>query len=142
VDPAGATAGADVVITATNSTSPVLSRAGLDGDVHVSAIGANSASKRELACDVIAAATLVAVDDLAQARTEATDLIAAAADGVFRWEQALSPAEALARAREPVPGITVFESQGIGLLDVVAAGLLFDELSAAGMTGRKENSEQ
>lgn len=138
---AGATAGADVVITATSSARPVLDRAGLDGDVHVSAMGANSAGKRELAASVIAAATLVVVDDLTQARTEATDLIAAAADGVFRWEQALSPAAALAKARDPVPGITVFESQGIGLLDVVAAGLLFDELSAAGKIGRKENGE-
>jgi ornithine cyclodeaminase len=140
--PAQAAAGADVVITATSSGAAVLTRDSLNDDVHVSAMGANSGSKRELASDVLAAAALVVVDDLAQARSEATDLIAAAADGVFDWEQALSPAAALLRAREPVPGITVFESQGIGLLDIVAAGLLFDELSTAGTIGRKENSEQ
>jgi ornithine cyclodeaminase len=124
-----AAACADVVITATNSAEPVLTRADLAGDVHVSAMGANSRSKRELASDVIAAATLVVADDLAQARAESMDLAAAVADGVFRWERAVSPAAALAKAREPVSGITVFESQGIGLLDVVAAGVLFDELS-------------
>jgi alanine dehydrogenase len=124
-----AAAGADVVITATSSAEPVLTRADLTGDVHVSAMGANSRSKRELACDVIAAATLVVADDLAQARAESMDLVAAVTDGVFRWESVVSPAAALATARTSVSGITVFESQGIGLLDVVAAGVLFDELS-------------
>ena len=124
-----AAAGADVVITATNSAEPVLTRTDLGGDVHVSAMGANNRSKRELASDVIAAAALVVVDDLAQARTESMDLVAAVADGVFDWKRVINPAEALSKASAPVPGITVFESQGIGLLDVVAAGVLFDELT-------------
>ena len=128
-DARDAATGADVVITATNSARAVLNRADLGSDVHISAMGANSGGKRELASDVIAAAALVVVDDLAQARGESMDLVAAVTDGVFRWEQVLSPSETLAKARDPVPGITIFESQGIGLLDVVAAGVLFEELS-------------
>jgi ornithine cyclodeaminase len=134
-----AAAGADVVITATNSARAVLARADLGSDVHISAVGANSGGKRELASDVIAAATLVVVDDLVQARAESTDLAAAVTDGAFRWEQALSPSQALAKSRDPVPGITIFESQGIGLIDVVAAGVLFDDLSGPHHLSQREN---
>lgn len=117
--------GADVVVTVTSSSSPVLSGADVTGPVHVNAVGANKAGKHELAPDLMAKATLIAVDDVAQARGEATDIVAAVQEERVSWEDVVDLGETC--GKEPPSasgGISIFESQGVGMADVVAAGFV------------------
>jgi ornithine cyclodeaminase/alanine dehydrogenase-like protein (mu-crystallin family) len=60
---------ADVIVTATAATSPVLQLAQVRPDVHITAVGADSPGKRELSNQLLAAATLIAVDSIEQSET-------------------------------------------------------------------------
>ena len=66
---------ADIVNTATTSSKPVLDGHNLAEGVHVNAIGANHAHKRELDETAISRANVIFVDSIEQSRQEAGDLI-------------------------------------------------------------------
>ncbi|MCS7325404.1 MAG: delta(1)-pyrroline-2-carboxylate reductase family protein [Anaerolineae bacterium] len=102
-----------MVITATNSTSPVLPDA-VREDAFIAAIGAFTPSMAELPPSLVRRARLV-VDTLDGARHEAGDLIQAEVD----WTRV----EALAAAvlEPPRSGVTVFKSVGCALWDLAAA---------------------
>ncbi len=80
--------------------------------------------------------TVIAVDDLEQAKVECGDLIQAAAAGLPVWDVAVDLG-AVAAGR--VPGrrrpedITLFESQGIAIEDVVTMQLVYERARAAGV---------
>lgn len=57
---ADAVTGADIVVTATPSTTPILTREGLDAGVLILAMGADSVGKREVSPEVLANADVVA----------------------------------------------------------------------------------
>ncbi|HVH70430.1 MAG TPA: ornithine cyclodeaminase family protein, partial [Candidatus Dormibacteraeota bacterium] len=69
--------GADIVCTATTSTEPVVFGADLTPAMHINAIGANHAHKRELDDEAVARADVIVVDSVEQSRQEAGDLILA-----------------------------------------------------------------
>lgn len=98
--------------------------------LHVNAVGANWASRREVAADVVLGSDLVVVDDLAQALLEAGDLLLA--EG-FDGESVRSLAELVTDPPEPRPPRTLFKSLGVGLEDVVAAGLVLGRAREQGM---------
>jgi len=60
--------GANLVITVTPSSTPLVHADWLDEGVHVTAVGADAPHKRELHPAVLTRANRIAVDDLAQAR--------------------------------------------------------------------------
>jgi len=125
--------GADVVITATNAKDPVLETAWIKPGAFVAAIGSNQGNRRELPADLLAAAGLVVVDSIEQARIEAGDLILAGdsgaggsgADGFSRVVE-LKDVDA---GWEP-QRISVFESLGLGLEDVAAAAHVYEQAVA------------
>ena len=63
-----AVATADVVVTVTAATAPVLRAGWLSPGVHVTAVGSDAPHKRELDPDVLTRADRIAVDDLVQSR--------------------------------------------------------------------------
>ncbi len=67
--------GAQIVITATNSQTPVLEDAWIAPGTMINAMGSNVATRRELPGELVRRAALVAVDSLEQAKIEAGDLI-------------------------------------------------------------------
>src|SRR5208337_1776467 len=75
--------GADILCTATTSANPVVSGADLAPGVHINAIGANHAHKRELDDEAVSSADVIIVDSIEQSRQEAGDLILA-----FRGDEA------------------------------------------------------
>lgn len=119
---------ADIVITATSSTQPVVEGKWIGAGAHVNAIGSNMANRRELDGEAIARAGTIAVDSLEQAREEAGDLIQGLAGRARGWEGVVELHEIVAGAR---PGrsssdeITLFKSCGIALWDVAAAGYVY-----------------
>lgn len=126
---------ADVIITITNASAPVLEGAWLRPGVHINAAGSNVAAHRELDSAAVLRADVVAVDDLAGAESEAGDLILAQADG-FAFERAVELGEILAGKASGRGGerdITLFESQGIATEDVAVAAWVIEEARRRGM---------
>lgn len=135
VDAATAVRGAHVVSVITKSSTPVLAGARLSPGTHVNAAGSNRAVDQEIDADVVRRASIVAVDDIAQAKIESGDLIVAAREGAFSWDRAVTLAELVADAdgrRQHDEAITLFESLGIGLWDIAAANHVYDACVASG----------
>jgi alanine dehydrogenase len=124
-----AVAGADVVGTMTSSSEPVIAGEWLEPGTHVNAAGSNRASASEIDVETVRRSAIVAVEDVAQAKIEAGDLLAAVAAGAFDWTQAIRLADIVAgRApgRTVREQITLFESLGVGIWDVAAANHIYD----------------
>jgi len=121
--------GADIITTATTSPKPVLLGADLPAGVHINAIGANHAHKRELDEAAIAKADLIFVDSLTQSKEEAGDLIQPFAQHPECWE---TVHELSALVAGKVPGrttdaqITLFKSNGIAAWDLAVAAVVFN----------------
>ena len=130
--------GADVVVTITSASRPVLNGAWLSPGTHVNAAGANHWMRRELDDEAVTRAGVVAVDDLEQARVECADLLYPIERGLLTWTQVRDLSAVVAGT---VPGrtgpdeITLFESQGIALEDVVT-GLRVYQLARERGVGR------
>lgn len=128
---------ADIIITATTSTEPVLFGAWLKAGAHINAIGANFPQRRELDDEAVRCAGLIAVDSLEQSRTEAGDLIQAFGNDSSRWGGVRELAEIIAGkipGRRDAAEVTVFKSNGIAIEDIVLAGRLY-ELARAQSVG-------
>ena len=120
---------ADIIVTSTTATTPVLEGRWLQPGTHVNAIGGNFAQRRELDADVVLRAAIVAVDSLPQAKLESGDLIQAFANDESRWSQVVELSEI---AADRTPGrtssheITLFKSVGIAIEDIVTAGRIYE----------------
>jgi alanine dehydrogenase len=127
---------ADIIITATGASSPLFDGRWMRAGVHINAIGSNYAEKRELDASAVRRADIVAVDDVAVARAESGDLIAAEAQGAFEWKDAVPLHDIVARgvsARNASEQITLFESHGLGLEDLAVAQCALDRARARGV---------
>jgi alanine dehydrogenase len=133
--PEEAVEGSAIVVTATNARAPVLEGRWLAPGTHVNAVGSNSAARQEIDVEAVRRADLIATDALDQARAECGDLIAAAREDPTIWDRVVELGAVVAGHR---PGrvradpITLFESQGIALEDVVTLELLDRKARAAG----------
>ena len=131
--PARAVADADeavsdaaVVATVTSSYTPIFDGSLLDPAALVCAVGSTKADRQEVDAVTVQRAGFVVSDSAEGARTEAGDLIHAAADGHFDWESLADLADVIAGTvtpPQPGSGIVLFESQGVALQDVVIATL-------------------
>jgi alanine dehydrogenase len=116
--------GADIVCTATTASQPIVSGADLGAGVHINAIGANHAHKRELDDEAVASADLIVVDSVEQSRQEAGDLIIAFKGDEVCWTgvKKLSDVVAAKTAGRTSPGeVTLFKSNGIASWDLAVA---------------------
>lgn len=120
--------GADIVITATNAAEPVIQTDWIKPGAFVSAIGSNQGNRRELPADLLAAAGLVAVDSMEQARIEAGDLILAGTAGGNGFSLVVELKDV--RAGWDPQRISVFESLGLGIEDVAAAAYVYEQAVA------------
>jgi ornithine cyclodeaminase len=117
--------GADIVITTTPSRAPLVESDWLDPGTHVTAVGADDAAKQELAPDVLARATVVAVDDRGQA-ARSGELHHAIEGGVRREEDTVTLGELLEGVVEGRAGdddLTVADLTGVGVQDAAIAAM-------------------
>jgi ornithine cyclodeaminase/alanine dehydrogenase-like protein (mu-crystallin family) len=115
---------ADVITTATGTHQPLFDGDRLRPGVHISAVGSNYAEKRELDSVAIQRSSRIVVDDIAVAKIESGDLIAAANEIDLDWNSIRPLSDivgGLAPGRVAPDEITLFESQGIGLEDLAVA---------------------
>jgi len=110
--------GADVVVTATSSKTPVLSGTWLKAGCHVNAVGACRPDWREL--DDEAMANVVFVDSREAAMKESGDVILSGAKIYAELGEALA-GKVPSRANET----TIFKSLGMAVEDVAAAMLVY-----------------
>lgn len=117
--PADAVAGADVIVTATAATTPILEGAWLKVGAHVNAVGAPRPAWREL--DDAAMANFLVVDSREAALKESGDVILSQAAIAAELGEVLADHEIVNWART-----TVFKSVGLAVEDVAAARLVFE----------------
>jgi ornithine cyclodeaminase len=135
-DPVRAVAGAQLIVTATASPTPVLRGAWLEPGTHVSAVGACTPTTRELDGEAVARMR-VFVDSRAAAAVEAGDLLLAQADGAIGPDHIAGEIGEVFAGRiagRPDPqAITLFKSLGLAVEDVATAHWLAGKARAAGI---------
>ncbi len=115
--------GADVVVTATNSKTPVLKGVWLKPGCHINAVGACRPDWRELDDDAMA--NVVFVDSREAAMKESGDVILSSAKIYAELGEALA-GKVPPRANDT----TVFKSLGMAVEDIAAAILVYRSASA------------
>jgi ornithine cyclodeaminase/alanine dehydrogenase-like protein (mu-crystallin family) len=116
--------GVDIVCTATTASQPVVHGADLAPGVHINAIGANHAHKRELDDEAIASADVIVVDSVEQSRQEAGDLIIAFHGDEICWTGVKKLSDIVAgkaSGRTSDSEVTLFKSNGIASWDLAVA---------------------
>ncbi|HEX7103738.1 MAG TPA: hypothetical protein VF201_13930 [Nitrolancea sp.] len=118
--------GADVIVTATTSQTPVLLGEWLSPGMHINAVGAPRPGWRELDDEAMRRARIY-VDSHEAAMTEAGDVIAA---GTFFAELGAVVTEAQS-GRTSDEEITLFKSVGLAVEDVATAELVYRNMTGA-----------
>jgi ornithine cyclodeaminase/alanine dehydrogenase-like protein (mu-crystallin family) len=113
--------GADVVVTATSSRTPVLRGEWLSPGAHVNAVGAPRPDWRELDDAVFRRARLY-VDSREAAARESGDVIGSGADAFAELGEVVAGTRP---GRQSADEVTLFKSLGLAVEDVVAADLVY-----------------
>ncbi len=125
-DATTAATGAHVIVTVTQSTSPLFPSSAVGDDALICAVGATKYDRCEIGPDLIARCAAVVCDDVVGSQVECGDLIQAHAASAFDWSRATELHALMAGTAEvPRAGTApvLFETQGVALQDVAAAGL-------------------
>ena len=128
--------GSHIVVTITSAAEPVFDGALLEPGTNVIAAGVNSWTKREVDETTVRRATVIALDNLEQAKIECGELMWGAERGWFRWSQAVELHEIVSGRVNGFPApdaITLFESQGIGSEDIAASAYVLKQARARDM---------
>jgi len=128
--------GADILCTATTASNPVMSGADLSPGVHMNAIGANHAHKRELDDDAVKSSDVIVVDSIEQSRQEAGDLILAFQGDEICWTGVKKLSDVVAgktSGRTSDSEVTLFKSNGIASWDLAAAIKVYALAKAKGL---------
>lgn len=125
----------DIVTAITTAREPVVHAGWLKPGAHINAAGANRLGRSEVDAEAVRRATVIAVDDLAQARVESQDLLNAAAQGDLDWTRVAELGSIIAGrvpGRRHLDDISLFESQGIAIEDMAVARYVYDRAIAEG----------
>jgi ornithine cyclodeaminase/alanine dehydrogenase-like protein (mu-crystallin family) len=140
IEPVGSSSeaahGADIICTATTASHPVLSGADLSSGMHINAIGANHAHKRELDDEAVASADIIVVDSIEQSRQEAGDLIIAFKGDEICWTGVKKLSDAVAgkvSGRTSDTEVTLFKSNGIASWDLAVAMQVYAKAREKGL---------
>ena len=121
---------ADVVCCATTAKQPVIARGDLGERVHVNAIGSYRPEMRELPRELLAHASIVAVDQRVASLAEAGEVIDAVEHSALSQESLVELGELIADPPAEVKGLTVFKSVGLAMQDWAIAQLVSERIGA------------
>jgi ornithine cyclodeaminase/alanine dehydrogenase-like protein (mu-crystallin family) len=133
--PSHAVAGADVVVTVTAATEPLVLASAIHDRTLLCAVGATKYDRREIDAETVARCATVVCDDVAGSTVECGDLIDAAAQGMFDWDTAIELYDVVAGNVDVAPagaGPVLFETQGVAIQDVAVAALAYERYRASG----------
>jgi ornithine cyclodeaminase len=120
---------ADIVITTTPATSPLVRAEWLAPGVHVTAVGSDEPTQQELHPDVLGRANVIAVDDVGQA-SRSGELHHALAASSADEQRVVTLGQLLEQAREGrtrPEDVTVADLTGVGVQDAAIASLVVRE---------------
>lgn len=121
--------GADILITSTTASRPVVEGRWLRSGMHINAIGSNFAEKQELDTEAVSRSDVIAADSVEQSKIEAGDLIQAFGGDQSRWASVRELADIVAGkapGRTNQDQITLFKSNGIAIEDIVVGGRVYE----------------
>jgi ornithine cyclodeaminase/alanine dehydrogenase len=134
-DRRAAVAAADLICTATNSSTPLFDGAWLRPGVHINAIGAYTKTTRELDSETVRRSRVV-VDRRQAAQVEAGDIVIPMQEGVIDAEHVVGElaevVTGVVAGRTTQQEITLFKSVGLALQDAVTAALVYQRALAQG----------
>jgi ornithine cyclodeaminase len=132
---AEAVRGADVVVLATASTTPVIEDGWVAPGAHVVSVGAGRPNQREMDPALVARARLV-VDSRASAFQESGDIVLGLREGRFAENHVVAELGEIVSGGVPgrtsEPEITVFKSLGLAVEDLAAAHLAYQRAREQG----------
>ena len=124
---------ADIVVTASRSTTPLFSGEAIKPGAFVAAIGSSLPHTRELDDVALSRASAVVVEWKPQSTREAGDIVMAG-QGVLPESKLVELADIVlerAQPRRSDDDIVIYKSVGVGLEDVALAGLAWQRVQAA-----------
>lgn len=131
-----AVTGADIVVTATTSPTPLLEHAWIRPGAHINAVGAFTARTREVDSATVAAAHLV-VGSRAATLKEAGDLAIPLAEGVLTRDHPIHELGAVLAGKAPgrpsPEAITLYKSVGMAIEDAATARLAYERARTRGL---------
>jgi len=125
--------GADIVVTATRSATPLFDGALVSPGTFMAAVGSSRPDTRELDDVLLTRCARVVVEWKTQTREEAGDL-RLAAPGIVNWDAIVDLGDVLtgkAPGRTQPQDIVLFKSVGIGLEDAMLASLAYRKVYGA-----------
>ena len=131
----------DIISVITSSKTPVINNGVISAGVHINAAGSNHSLRRELDTKTILKADKIFVDDIEQAKMECGDLIYPESLGLIQWRNIINFSDVLKfpdRFKRNNKDITIFESQGLALWDLVTAIKVY-EIAKTKEIGEKIN---
>lgn len=136
-DPGEAVRGADIVVTATTSHTPVFPSGAVGSGVHVCAIGSFRPDMQEVPGEVVARADKVVVESREAALAEAGDLQIPIRQGLWdagRLHAELGEIHSGHRpGRERADELTLFKSVGLAVMDVVVGRRVYERARQLGI---------
>jgi ornithine cyclodeaminase len=127
---------ADIIVTATTSSEPVLERNWISPGAHMNAVGASTPNAREIDSQTMAAAKLF-VDRRESTVNESGDYLFALQDGSIKPDHIRAEIGELLIGEKPgrTSGdeITLFKSLGLAVEDVAAADYLYNMAKESGI---------
>jgi ornithine cyclodeaminase/alanine dehydrogenase-like protein (mu-crystallin family) len=121
--------GADIVVTATTSSRPVVHGAWLAPGAHINAVGANFPQKRELDDEAVMRAAVIAADSIEESKIESGDLIETVGRNPDGWSTVRELADVVSGklpGRTSPADITLFKSNGIAIEDVAVGARVYE----------------
>lgn len=120
---------ADIIITITTAVKPLFEHTMLNPNgVHINGAGSNALIRAEVPEKTIEAAEVLAVDSKDVAAIECGDILPSLEKGRLHWNEILELGEITAGfrpGRVTENGITIFQSQGMGLQDIMCAEYIY-----------------
>lgn len=125
---------ADIIITITTSVKPLFEHTMLNlNGVHINGAGSNALIRAEVPEKTIEAAEVLAVDSKDVAAIECGDILPSLEKGRIHWNEIVELGEITAGFRPgrlTDNGITIFQSQGMGLQDIMCAEFIYKKALA------------
>ena len=120
---------ADIIITITTAVKPLFEHTMLNPNgVHINGAGSNALIRAEVPEKTIEAAEVLAVDSKDVAAIECGDILPSLEKGRLHWNEIVELSEITAGfrpGRVTENGITIFQSQGMGLQDIMCAEYIY-----------------
>ena len=127
---------ADIVVTTTPSRKPVVKKKYIKPGTHINAIGADAKGKQELEADVLKKARVI-VDDIEQA-SHSGEINVSLSEGLMKVDDihgTLGEIVAnMKKGRQSDEDITIFDSTGLAILDIICAKLVYEKAKESGIT--------